>query len=126
MLATADVRTAPGAATRGEHLTQLLRLAGSDLERRWLRQLEERGLRLPTRAQALIDSCGTTPDFLYEDSQAAIYIDGPIHDFADRHARDGDKTDALEDRGYTVIRFHHDSDWAETIARYPHVFGRPR
>jgi len=125
-LTRANVRTAPGALTRGEHLAQLLRLCGSDLERRWLRQLEQEGLRLPSRAQVLVPGCGTTLDFLYEDCQAAIYIDGPIHDFADRHARDADKTDALEDRGYTVIRFHHDSEWAETLARYPHIFGRAR
>jgi very-short-patch-repair endonuclease len=110
--------------SRAEHLTQLLRLAGSELERRWLQYLEARSLRLPSRAQALIESCRTQPDFLYEDCQAAIYIDGPIHEFPDRHARDTEKAEALEDHGYTVIRFHHDDDWAQRISRYPHVFGR--
>jgi hypothetical protein len=31
----------------------------------------------------------------------------------------------MEDAGFTVVRFHHQADWDATIARYPHVFGRP-
>lgn len=125
-LSRADIQIAPGALARGEHFAQLSRLCGSDLERRWLRQLGEVGLRLPSHAQVLIPTCGTRVDFLYEDCQAAIYIDGPVHDFADRHARDTEKTDLLEDRGYTVIRFSHQDDWTEMLARYPHIFGKHR
>ena len=106
------------------HLEQLLRLAGSDLERSWLRLLEQHGLRLPSHAQHLIELCGTRPDFYYQDYQVAIYIDGHYHDYAERRRRDEEYTDCLEDLGYTVIRFAQDENWDEKIARYPHIFGR--
>ena len=102
----------------------MLRLAGSGLERRWLEYIETRRLRLPSRAQVLVESCGTRPDFTYDDCHAAIYVDGPVHDFPDRHERDVEKRQALEDQGYTVVRFRHDDEWADAVARYPNIFGR--
>jgi very-short-patch-repair endonuclease len=95
------------------------------LERRWLDFLEARHLRLPSHAQYLVDGCRTCPDFFYVDYQTAIYIDGPPHDFPQRMQRDADKTETMEDAGFSVIRFHHHDNWEATIARYPHVFGRP-
>lgn len=117
--------TAPGERPRGDHLTALGRLAGSDLERRWLAHLDAHGLRLPTHAQQFVERCRTTPDFFYADYQAAVYIDGPPHDFPERQARVAALTEAMEDAGFTVVRFHHRDDWDATLARYPHVFGRP-
>lgn len=119
-----DAHSSPVAATRGEHLEQLLRLAGSELERRWLRYLEEKSLRLPSKAQCLVESCRTRPDFLYEELQTAIYIDGPHHDFPERQARDALQVEHMEDMGYTVIRFGYESDWDEIVAKYPNIFGR--
>lgn len=115
----------PGGRTREEHLAELRRLAGSDLERQWLVALDRGVLRLPSHAQHHIAGCRTTPDFFYAEQQTAVYIDGPPHDFPDRQRRDADQTEAMEDAGYTVIRFHHQADWAATLARYPHLFGRP-
>ena len=103
----------------------LKRMAGSDLERRWLDFLEVRHLRLPSHAQQLVEACRTRPDFFYADYQAAVYIDGPPHDFPERAQRDDDKTEAMEDAGFSVVRFHHHDNWEATLARYPHVFGRP-
>jgi hypothetical protein len=34
------------------------------------------------------------------------------------------KTEAMEDFGYTVIRFGHADDWAAIVARFPYVFGQ--
>ena len=34
------------------------------------------------------------------------------------------QTEAMEDCGYMVIRFHHQDDWPAIFARYPHIFGR--
>jgi hypothetical protein len=48
----------------------LRRLAGSDLERRWLGLLEKQNLRLPSHAQSLIEACQTRPDFFYSEYQA--------------------------------------------------------
>ena len=70
-----------------------------------------------------MESCQTRPDFLYDAYQAAIYIDGPPHDYADRQARDRQQAEAMEDYGYTVIRFGHADDWGQIAARYPHIFG---
>jgi len=123
-LTQARTESAPGGNTRAEHLALLKRLAGSDLERRWLDSLEALNLRLPSVAQRLIEACQTRPDFFYADDLTAVYIDGPPHDFPERVQRDTAQTECMEDAGYTVIRFHHHDDWEATIARYPHVFGR--
>ncbi len=123
-LAQTRAQAAPSGQTRAEHLAMLERLAGSELERRWLKHLEAHNLRLPSHAQHLIEACGTRPDFFYADHQAAIYIDGPPHDFPERRQRDATQTECMEDSGYLVIRFHHQDNWATTIAQYPHIFGR--
>jgi len=125
-LMAATVSTSPTTASRSEHLEYLLARAGSELERRWLRYLNARGCRLPTHSQRLIEECATRPDFLYLDhsAQAAIYIDGPPHDFPDRHKRDQAQTECMEDLGYLVIRFRHTDDWEGILAKYPSLFGK--
>ncbi len=123
-LATSTVETAPGAVTRSERLQQLLALCRSDFQRDWLRLVEREGHLLPGRAEALVAEASTRPDFLYEEpAMAAIYVDGPLHALPELAARDAAQAAALEDLGYTVIRFGHGEDWAATIARYPWVFG---
>ncbi|MBI3273374.1 MAG: DEAD/DEAH box helicase [Planctomycetes bacterium] len=124
-LASATVESAPTAAPRGEHVEVLSRQAGSDLERRWLRFLNEKGYRLPSRAQVLIGACRTRPDFVYDEAQAAIYIDGPVHRYPERAARDAAQTEALADLGYTVIRFSDEEDWAAKLGQHPYLFGKP-
>ncbi len=123
-LAAAHVASAPADLTRSEHLKRLLRLAGSELEEDWLRHLDACDHRLPTGAQELVERAGTRPDFVYAEHHAAIYVDGPIHDYPDRQKRDAAQQERLEDLGYTVIRFGHRDDWAATVARYPHIFWR--
>jgi ATP-dependent helicase YprA (DUF1998 family)/very-short-patch-repair endonuclease len=97
----------------------------SILEEEFLDYLARRHLRRPTDAQQLIPQAGTRPDFIYEEKHAVVYVDGPVHDFPDRHQRDVAATAALRDLGYTVIRFGPRDDWDEIVARYPDVFGRP-
>lgn len=123
-LAQAAAQTAPANHTRPEHLEQLGRMAGSDLERRWLDFLDEHHLRLPSHAQRLVENCHTRPDFFYADHHAAIYVDGPHHEYPERVARDAVQTECMEDQGFVVIRFTHRDNWSEIIARFPHVFGR--
>lgn len=122
-LAQSASAASPVAKTRSEHRDVLLRLAGSELERQWLRMLDDRGLRLPSHAQKLIEACGTRPDFTYLDEMAVIYIDGPHHSYPERAARDNAQQVCLEDHGYTVIRFAHTDDWDATLARFPYIFG---
>jgi ATP-dependent helicase YprA (DUF1998 family) len=123
-LKEATVIASPVCLSRSAHMENLLKQAESELEREWLRHLEENRLRLPSHAQYLVGDCGTRPDFFYESHQAAIYIDGPPHDYPERHERDVALTEAMEDLGYRVIRFHHREDWAEKLAKHPSVFGK--
>jgi ATP-dependent helicase YprA (DUF1998 family) len=123
-LTGATVEAAPTLDTRSDHLAQLERLAGSNLEKRWLAFIESHGYRLPSHAQRLFEEAGTRPDFFYDgDYGAAIYIDGPHHDHPERRSRDAAQEEAMEDLGYMVIRFGHQDDWAATVAEYPYVFG---
>jgi ATP-dependent helicase YprA (DUF1998 family) len=124
-LARATVQSSPVAAGRSAHLEALLRLAGSELERRWLRHLERYGHRLPASAQEAVPACRTRPDFLY-DGKVAVYIDGPVHQYAERHQRDVTQTEAMQDKGYTVLRFASEAEWAALIGQYPNVFGPAR
>ncbi|MGH9766088.1 MAG: endonuclease domain-containing protein, partial [Blastocatellia bacterium] len=124
-LASAITQESPVSAPRASHLEQLLQQAGSDLERRWLRYLDEHGHRLPSHAQLFIEAARTRPDFVYRDEQVAVYVDGPVHDFPERRERDQRQAEWLEDLGYTVVRFGHDEEWAAMLQSYPHVFGAP-
>jgi len=123
-LRDATVEASPTNLTRAEHLQILMNQAGSQLECTWLQLLEKQNLRLPSHAQKLIEVCSTRPDFLYEEEQVAVYIDGPPHDFPDRQQRDAVQTEAMEDYGYTVVRFHHQDDWMMIINAFPYVFGK--
>lgn len=110
--------------SRSSHLDQLMRLCDSQLEKNWLEFLEMNKCRLPDEAQKLIESCQTRCDFFYQDHNAVIYVDGPVHDYPERHQRDVEKTEALEDHGFLVVRFHHSENWMTIVERYPQLFGR--
>ncbi|HPH95532.1 MAG TPA: DEAD/DEAH box helicase [Anaerolineaceae bacterium] len=119
----AQVICSPKATGRAEHLAQLQRLCDSDLEREWLAFIEKGNYRLPSHAQLLLETCHTRPDFFYEKEHAAIYIDGPHHQYPERQQRDQAQTECMEDAGYTIIRFKVTDDWAQIIKKYPSIFG---
>ena len=124
-LAQALVETSPGPLGRDEHVARLLRQCDSELERRFLRFLDAHRLELPSRAQALLEACRARPDFLYEREQAAVFVDGPVHDNPDVAARDEQAAERLEDAGWTVIRFPYDeAAWPGVVRQWPNVFGR--
>src|SRR5262249_37405728 len=87
-LARASADASPAPVARNEHLEALLARSESNLEQSFLHFLEKHRLRLPSHAQRQVNAANARPDFLYEREQAAIYVDGPIHDFAERHERD--------------------------------------
>jgi superfamily II DNA/RNA helicase/very-short-patch-repair endonuclease len=127
-LSRATVTVSPVARSRLEHLERLMREAGSELERAFLRLLERRGHRLPAASQRLVAGCATRPDFLYEDASVAVYVDGPHHRFPERRARDADQGHCLEDQGYRVLRFGSEEDepeaaWRTLLDMHPDVFG---
>jgi very-short-patch-repair endonuclease len=122
-LKAAAVVESPSERGHDEHLEYLRKKCDSKLEQQWLGFLQAHRLHLPTEAQKPID--GTRPDFLYEgDHMVAVYIDGPPHDYPDRQERDKEQTAELEDKGWTVVRFHHEEAWASQIEKYPSVFGQ--
>jgi len=125
-LLDSEVECSSGAKTHDEHLQELMNLTQSDLERKWLNLIVNNKLKLPTHAQKKIDACGSKPDFLYNDSHVAIYVDGPHHDYSEYKIRDAELTEAMEDIGFTVLRFKHGEQekWKEIIKEYPNVFGR--
>ncbi|MFZ4984962.1 MAG: Zn-binding domain-containing protein [Blastocatellia bacterium] len=125
-LAAADVQVSPVASTRADHLQQLLDRSESSLERQWLELVAEGGYHLPSVAQPLLENAGTRPDFLYEKETTAIFIDGPDHLTPEGRGRDRRQEQALDDLGYTVIRFPLGADWEAIVRHYPHVFGSPR
>jgi very-short-patch-repair endonuclease len=119
----ATIKCSPVELNRSAHLEALKARCDSNLERQWLAYLDERGHKLPSSAQKLL--LDIKPDFLYEgDYKVAVYIDGPSHDFPDRQQRDEQQKVDLEDRGWTVLRFGHAKQWAETINEFPNVFGQ--
>jgi len=71
-----------------------------------------------------MEKCKSRPDFIYDEEQTVIYIDGPSHDYPGRCRRDLEQTECMEDRGYLVLRFGYQDDWAKLIAKYPDIFGR--
>jgi ATP-dependent helicase YprA (DUF1998 family)/very-short-patch-repair endonuclease len=124
-LSKSTVAGSPGAKPRQSHLEDLESLAGSGLEKKWLRFLESKALRLPSHAQLIIPECETRPDFYYQDYQAAIFIDGHPHSHSDVQEKDAVKTECLENSGYMVIRFSGDeSIWDQIVAEHPSIFGK--
>ena len=114
-----------GAGSPDDRLTQLLAQCESDLERKWLEHIAAAALRLPDRAQHYIAACETRPDFFYERNGvfAAIYIDGPHHDYPERQARDRAQSERMENAGYSVIRFGYLEDWDKKLSEHRYVFG---
>lgn len=108
--------------SRTAHLEKLKRLSSTKLERDWLDLLEKHGLRLPDKAQHRLDKCRTVPDFWYEKTKTAIYIDGPHHDFPDRKARDDAQMECMEALGIEVLRFAEGEQWLAEIKRHPQLF----
>ncbi len=125
-LMKSSVKSSPGAKSPSAHLEELKQRCDSNLERSWLDYLAARDLKLPNTGQKFLEECSTRPDFFYDKHRAAIYIDGPPHDFPDRVSRDDAKTLEMEDYGITVLRFHHEADWDEIINRHANIFGKPK
>lgn len=123
-LSLSQTSISPKEITREVHYENLLRNCQSDLEKEWVRYINEKELRLPSEAQTFIDCCRTSPDFIYNELFTVIYIDGHPHKFKDRQQRDKQQTECMEDNGYTVIRFKAQDDWEKIINKYPNIFGR--
>ena len=114
---------AAGPLPRPEQVELLLRAAQTELERTWIRLVDERGHRLPDFAQRLFEELRARPDFYYYEAEVAIFIDGPHHDEEAQRAEDRQIDERLTNSGMSVIRFHHQAEWREILGRYTTVFG---
>ena len=120
-LAASETEAGAGGYSREEQLERLLAACDSELERAFVAYLDEHEHRLPDQAQVNLD--GTRPDFFYAETQAAVYVDGAPHQFADRQSRDRQARDKLEAMGIEVIRVQGEDTWPGLLAAYPWVFG---
>ncbi|RTI02129.1 DEAD/DEAH box helicase [Thermus scotoductus] len=93
-----------------EHLQRLLASCQSELERRFLRFLFERGLRLPDEAQYRIAEAHTVADFLYRPN-VVVFVDGPHHEGERQRRIDARQREELFELGYHVLVVPHDGDW---------------
>lgn len=123
-LVEAKTEVSASRKSRIDHLDELSGMCDSELERKWLRQVYEGQLRLPTHGQHLISSCSTRPDFFYNDANTVVYIDGPHHDEPAQKAQDEEISNRLMNAGYLVVRFHHAEDWNKKFDDYSDVFGK--
>ena len=124
-LTRAGATTGSEGRAPGQQAQELLRTAGSALERAWLEYVDRRGHRRPDRGQVTIETCRASADFLYEDFQLAVFIDGPHHDADAQRAKDADVSRRLEEAGYLVVRFPHDqAKWPAIFARHADLFGK--
>jgi len=123
-LTAAQVEVSPGSLPRPRQVERLLSLCDSELERRFVRFLDENDLELPTHAQERVDGLRAKPDFTYAHHATVVFVDGPPHNFPDVEERDRQATERLEDAGYHVIRVAHDADWSALVEQHPSVFGR--
>ena len=109
---------------RVDHYDELMGRCESQLEKRWLKQVFEQKMKLPSHAQFRVPNLYTEPDFYYQDINTVVYIDGPPHDEAQAVAEDKQITNRLIDAGYGVIRFHHKDDWNAIFEENSEIFGR--
>jgi len=120
-LAQAQVEPQEGVGER-ERLEALEAASASGLERRFLRFLHERGLRLPDEAQYRIGEAHTVADFLYR-PHVAVFVDGPHHGEERQRRIDERQREALLDLGYRVIVVPPDPEaWEGLVREHPEVF----
>ena len=126
-LTRAKVKRSSASETPEDQYARLRVACESGLEKQWLEFIEKHRFRLPTHAQRRDPVVGSRPDFTYDlpGSHVAIYVDGPVHDFPERAARDVQIRERMEDEGWLVVRFHHAEEWLAVAQKYPSVFGCP-
>ena len=116
-------KLSPTAASRAEHLAMLkrtVRFAARGALARPHREPRPASARAAPRCSS--SRAARVPDFIYDDQNAVVYVDGPPHDYPERQNRDREQEEALEDAGFTVVRFDVDEHWDDVIAAHQSVF----
>ncbi|GAA0950926.1 protein kinase domain-containing protein [Nonomuraea longicatena] len=114
--------------SRSEQLERLTARAESGLEGEFVTWLKERGLRLPDAAQLFVADALARPDYVYRlpGANVAVFVDGPVHDHAVIAERDAEAEERLFCKGWDVVRFRYDADWATVAAEHERYFGTTR
>lgn len=127
LLRLAESTTLPTGAgvTRTEQMRALAQASQTELEKRFLAWLKERGHRMPNESQVYVPEANARPDFVYRlpGVSVAVFVDGPVHKDARIAERDAQAEQRLIDAGWDVVRFPHDADWAAIAAAMPSYFG---
>ncbi len=103
--------------TSDDHLQHLKERCQSSLERRFLDELSERGIRLPDRAQSpfeVMPGVNTVADFYYR-PDLYIYVDGPHHDTDTQRKKDAEIRDAMLMFGLEPFVIRHDDVWNDKL-----------
>lgn len=124
-MAGAQVQTTGRGESRTDQLERLIAQSESTLESTFVRWLKEHGLRLPDEAQTFIGDAVARPDYIYRlpGVNVAVFVDGPLHDDAVIAERDAEAEDRLVDKGWDIVRFPHDADWATIAGQFQRYFG---
>ncbi|PRW65371.1 protein kinase domain-containing protein [Actinopolyspora mortivallis] len=124
-LASATALETGRGESRTEQLERLSERAETKLETRFMAFLKEHGLRLPDETQQMVPDALAKPDFVYrrQNVNVAVFVDGPVHEYANVAQRDREAEDRLIDLGWEVVRFPADSDWFEIVQQHPSYFG---
>lgn len=111
--------------TRTEQMRALAQASQTELEKRFLAWLKERGHRMPNESQVYVPEANARPDFVYRlpGVSVAVFVDGPVHKDVRIAERDAQAEQRLIDAGWDVVRFPHDADWAAIAAAMPSYFG---
>lgn len=101
--------------------------ASSELERKFLKALHAKGLRLPDRAQVSLKAeTGhyISADFSYElDAQVSyVFCDGSVHDDPQQKSEDTHKRNILRDTGHDVIEWHYREPLDALLERRKDIF----
>jgi hypothetical protein len=113
-LCTPQLSRAPGPASCGASLDELLARCQTQLEQTVLRELSGRGLPLPDDVQHLCTDSAGAPlaraDFFYaQPGSVVVFIDGPDHDQDYVRSGDSGHRRRLKDAGYSVIAIRYDA-----------------
>lgn len=130
LVALRDGKVQVGSAvgeSRAQQYQRLAALSLSTLEKDWLSVVYDAGHRLPDEAQQIVPDVYARPDFAYRrtDGNVAVFIDGPVHDYADVKERDDAAVKRLKAAGWMVVRFRYDTKdtWLDTIRARTATFG---
>lgn len=97
----------------------------SATEKKFLKYLYDRNIRLPDKAQEMTTGIYSQPDFFYE-PDIWVFCDGTPHDDPQVKEEDRRTRQAIRDRGDQVLIYYYKDKLDEFITRRPDIFKKVR